>query len=114
VFRTLEGELFGFMANLELNAVTPEDLAADPAIPAALNFVQQHGPVRPGEEIVYLRFWMGRDTYQAVAPAINLAASNSVTYWVTHPRLAWNFIVIADPDFFEPHFTSTSLLTTGG
>lgn len=106
VFRTLEGELFGFMANLELNMVTPEDLATDPAIPAALNFAQNYGPVRPGEEIVYLRFWMGRDTYQAIAPAVNLAASNSVTYWVTHPRLAWNFIAIADPDFFQPHFAS--------
>jgi hypothetical protein len=106
VFRTLGGTLFGFMAQLTLHQVTPEDIAADPAVPAALQYVQRHGPLRPGEEIVHLRFWLGQDTYQAVSPAIDLAAINSSIYWTTHPRLAWNLITAADPAFLEPHFTS--------
>jgi hypothetical protein len=73
-FRTRDGELFGFMANLELHMATPDDVAADPAVPAALNFAEYYGPVGPGEEIVHLRFWMARETYQAVSSAINLTA----------------------------------------
>jgi hypothetical protein len=106
VFRTFGGELLGFMAQLTLHLATPADSAVDPAVPAALQFMQHHGSLRPGEELVHLRFWMSRDAYQNVSPAINLAAINSSIYWTTHPRLAWNFIVAADPIFHEPHFTS--------
>lgn len=109
VYRNADGELIGFMAHLTLHEVTPEDVAVDPAVPAALNFVRRYGPLRPGEEIVYLRFWMGRDTYQAPSPALNLAAINSTIDWMTRPQLAWNFIVTADPGFHQPHFTSINM-----
>jgi len=108
-FRTLDGEFFGFMANLELHVATPDDVTADPAVPAALNFAERYGPVMPGEEIVFLRFWMARQTYQAVSLAINLTAANSVTYWLTHPKLAWNFIAMAHPEFWRPHFDSINI-----
>jgi hypothetical protein len=103
-FRTLEDELFGFMAHLSFGQCTAEDLATDPAVPAALNFAQRYGPVRPGEEILHLRFWMGRGSYQAVSPTINLTATNAVSAWVSHPKLAWNFVTMADPEFWQPHF----------
>ncbi|MDP9352123.1 MAG: ATP-binding protein [Chloroflexota bacterium] len=109
VFRSVDGDLIGFMANLELRKVTPDDVATDPAVSAAFTFAERNGPMRPGEEMVHLRFWMGRDTYQAVSSALNLTAVNSVTYWMTHPKLAWNFVTVADPDFFEPHFASISI-----
>ncbi len=108
-FRNVEGKLTGFMASITLHQATPDDLAADPAAPAALNFAQRHGPTRPGEEMVHLRFWMGRDTYQTVSSAINLAATNSVTYWITHPKLAWNFIAMANPEFWRPHFAGINM-----
>ncbi len=88
VYRNLQGELLGFMAHLTFHQVTPEDITVDPAVPVALNFVQRHAPVRPGEEIVHLRFWMSRDAYQDVSPAINLTAINCSIYWLTHPKLA--------------------------
>ncbi len=104
-YRTAGGDLFGFMAHIELHRATPEDIAVDPAAIAALAFADRHGPVRPGDEIAYLRFWMNREAGQGVSPALNLTAINSSIYWTTHPKLAWNFIAIADPDFLEPHFT---------
>ncbi len=52
-FRTPDGTLFGFMANLALHEATPDDLAADPAVAAALDFARRYGPLRPGEEIIY-------------------------------------------------------------
>ncbi len=52
---------------------------------------------------------MGRDTYQDPSPALNLTAINSTIAWTTQPRLAWNFIPAADPDFHQPHFTSINM-----
>jgi hypothetical protein len=109
VYRNFGGELIGFMAHITLHQATPEDWAADPAVPAALNFVERYGPIRPGEEIVHLRFWMGRDTHQAPSSAINLTAINSTIYWTTHPKLAWNFITTVNPAFLQPHFTSINM-----
>lgn len=105
-YRDVSGELFGFMAHVTLHDATTEDMAVDPAVPAALAFVERHGHLRSGEEIAYLRFWMHREAHQGVSPAINLTAINSSIYWTTRPKLAWNFIAIAEPEFLEPHFTS--------
>jgi hypothetical protein len=52
-----------------------------------------------------LRQWMDRDGYQGVTPVLNVTAANSTSYWMSHPELAWTFLVIADPDFWMPHFT---------
>jgi hypothetical protein len=106
VFRTVDGELVGFMAQLTIHDATPEDCAVDPAVPAALEFVRRRGPLRPGEEVLHLRLWMSRDAYQGVSPALNLATIHSSIAWTTHPRLAWSLITTADPAFHEPHFTS--------
>src|SRR5215217_310227 len=48
---------------------------------------------------------MHRDAYQDVSPALNLAAVNCSIHWTSNPKLAWNFVAIADPAFHEPHFT---------
>lgn len=108
VFRDGDGQRFGFMALLALHRATPEDRAIDPAVGPALDFVARHGPVHPGEHIIYLRFWMHRQRYQAVTAAINLTAMNVVTYWATQPDLAWSFIAMAAPDFWQPHLTGVN------
>lgn len=99
------GDVVGFMAHLALHQATAEDIATDPALAAALAFAERYGPVRPGEEIMHLRFWMGRDAHQGVSPAIDLTAINASIYWTSHPKLAWNFIATADPEYLRPHFT---------
>jgi hypothetical protein len=108
-YRDLAGDTFGFMAQLAIQEATAEDIAVDPAIPAALAFAARHGPARPGEEIVYLRFWMHRDVHQRVSPAVNLTAINSSISWTSHPNLAWNFLATSDPAFLEPQFTSVHI-----
>ncbi|MGE0823349.1 MAG: ATP-binding protein [Candidatus Binatia bacterium] len=105
VFRNSRNELFGFMATLTgVEHATPEDLAADPAIAATLQFVERRGPLRAGEQLVHLRFWMNRETYQTVSPTLTLTAINTTVYWLTTPRLSWSFTTMAHPDFMEPHF----------
>lgn len=104
VFRTLKGEMMGFLCQLALHLATDEDKAIDPAAATAFAFADQSGPLRPGEEMCYLRFWMEREKYQAVSSALNMTAINSSIYWTTHPRLAWSFAAMSDPEFMKPHF----------
>src|SRR5690606_33811843 len=64
------------------------------------------------EEIMHLRFWMGRDAHQGVSTAINLTAINASIYWTTHPNLAWNFIATHNPAYLMPHFTMINMQRT--
>jgi RimJ/RimL family protein N-acetyltransferase len=105
VFRRSGGELVGFVAGLALHRAGPADLEADPAAAAALRFADRHGPARPGEELFHYRFWMGTGTYQTVGSAWNLMAATSALEWLTNPRLAWSFVVFADPDAWHPTLT---------
>jgi hypothetical protein len=94
---------FGWLALLDIG--TPAASAPDdPAITAARAFVERHGPLGRGEAAVYLRWWMHADAYQAVSAAINLTAMHVVSHCVTRPGLAWNFVAMADPSFWAPHF----------
>lgn len=100
-FRSLTGELIGFMANLQLELMTSKDIEADPAIQAAMDFIQRHGGIRPGEEMTYLRFWMGRDTYQEISSVLNLACLASALHWLTHPQLARSFLTFYDVEYWR-------------
>jgi hypothetical protein len=109
VLRQADGESFVFLAHLELGQVSEEDRAVDPAIESALALVQQYGPAAPGEVVLYLRFWMHQEQYQAVTPAINLTVITLTVGCMTHPRLAWNFFAMADPDFWRPHIDAANI-----
>jgi hypothetical protein len=101
VFRTAAADLAGFVATLAIHQATPEDLEADPAVRAAWRFAERHGPPRPGEEMVYHRFWSGRQTYQT-ASSQNLIAITANLHWLGNPRLAWCFAAVADAEHWYP------------
>ncbi len=104
VFRGADDARFGFLALLNIAEADPSMTARDPAIRAAIALVERHGPIRRGEGIVYLRWWMHADSYQAVTAAINLTAMHVVSECVTRPGMAWNFVAMADPSFWAAHF----------
>jgi hypothetical protein len=101
-FRSAAGQLTGFLCHLLLDAADPEECAADPAVAAVWRFVRGAGPPRPGERLWQMRFWMNQDGYQDVA-AVTLAAAVGGTRWLTTPGLAWTFLTVADPVFWEPN-----------
>jgi hypothetical protein len=104
VFRGAGSAPMGFVVNLLLETVTPEDERADPAIRQAWAYVRRHGPMRPGEVFLHSRFWMGRDCYQE--PLIhNLTATAVTRHWLGTPNLAWAFPCGARPDYWEPMFS---------
>ena len=98
------GAAVGFMAHLRLEQATGEDAAADPAVQALQEYMQHRGPIRPGEEVSCVRFLMARDTYQGRSPSFNVLTANTSLYWTTHPKLAWSFVAVADPDVTTPLF----------
>jgi hypothetical protein len=103
-YRDNRGELAGFLANLALHRAVPQDLEVDPAAKAALDYIAQRNPVRPGGEIVHHRFWMGRDSYKEISSALNMTVLNCILLWNTNRNLAWCFIVFAEPEFWQTHF----------
>lgn len=109
LFRASGGAPIGFLAHLTLTHADSEECAADPAVAAAWAFVEHHGPLRAGEQLRYLRFWMGDEAYQGVSPALNLAAIESSIAWTTTPRLAWGLVAAGDPDAHAEHFHSIQI-----
>ncbi len=105
-YRAADQQPTGFLALLTIDLVTTEDVAADPAIKGAWTFAQGYGPLRPGEEISYKRFWMERDTYQMLPSAVlNMVSVLGLIQWLTHPKLAWSFVAYADPDYWQPLYS---------
>jgi hypothetical protein len=99
------GDVVGFSAAISLDQASAEEIDADPAARAAIAFVRRYGPPRPGEEILHHRFYISRDTYQKVSAGTNLFAITSAQHWITRPRLAWTFIAVADPDYWQDLFS---------
>jgi hypothetical protein len=108
VFRDADDRRFGFLALLELTPAAVLPVAADPAAVAALQFVGGHGRPIAGDVVLYLRWWMHADLYQAVTAAINLTATHVVAECTTRPDVAWNFVAMADPQFWVPHFAGVN------
>lgn len=104
-FRNIGGELLGFSTNLLLQQMTSEDREIDPGIDAAWTFAQRHGPIRPGEELLYHRFQMAQDTYQQPSPVFDMVGMRVVTHWLTNPRTAWSFLATGEADLWYPMFT---------
>ena len=109
VFYDAGDQRFGFLALLDIGAAAPA-VVDDPAVRAAASFVEHHAPIVAGESVVYLRWWMHADHYQAVNAAINLTAAYVVAQCVTRAALAWNFVAMADPEFWTGHFAGVNFM----
>ena len=106
--RRVDGRVIGFVANLTLEAATPEDARADPAIARVIDYAERHGPPQPGESIVYGRFWMDADRHQAITPVFTVAAAICSQSWIA-ANVAWSFVAMGDPDLAEPMFTEIQM-----
>ena len=73
-------------------------LDADPAVAAARIRLGRHPPVRPGERVTYVRWWLDAETYQKPSPAQTLLAVQLTRHYLTTPGLAVSFVPTADPD----------------
>lgn len=109
VLRDSETIPAGLMTLVRLDRATAEQIAADPGTHQPMQFLNRHAPLRPGEAATVFRFWMGRDTYQQVAPAQSVIFVNAVRHYLSTPRLAYTFFPTADPDFWRDVLTYADL-----
>lgn len=94
----------GFVAHLLLGDTPGEEVTSDPVAAAVWDHIRSRAPLRSGERVRIVRFWIAADTYQGTATHHLVSARSSVD-WVTTERLAWSFVVLADPTAYEPIFT---------
>lgn len=109
VVRDAKQELVGFVLAIELHQASLEDIYLDPATHSAWRYLQSHAPLRPGEGATVFRFWLARDTYQAVSPIQSLIFINLVQYYRNTPGLAFTFLPCAEPDFWAAMFAYADL-----
>jgi len=104
VYREADQSLAGFLMQVALEPTTEDDLQLDPGARAAVQCLSQHTPLRPGERATLFRFWMARDTYQAVSPIQSLIFVNIVRHYLTTPGLAYTFIPCVEPELWAAGF----------
>jgi hypothetical protein len=104
VMRAPSGEALGFMMWITLPATGEAELLSDPAVRAALAYLERASPLRPGERVTLFRFWMARETYQAVSDIQTLCFVCAVQHHLTTSGLSFSFFPCADPEFWEPVF----------
>lgn len=109
VLRDTETIPAGLLTMVRLDRATPKQIAQDPGTHAAMEFLNKHAPLRPGEAATVFRFWMGRDTYQNVAPAQSIVFVNAVRHYLATPGLAYTFFPTADPEFWQAVLTYADL-----
>jgi len=102
-----DADPIGFLAVLLLDAPREADCAIDPAVAGAWVHVRRRAPLRVGERLDMVRFWVQRDGEQSVEQQHLVAMRSNIGWWDT-PGLAWSFAFVAEPDFWAPMFSFIS------
>jgi hypothetical protein len=98
VVRDLAGAPVGLLCLLAIAETTAQDRQTDPAIEAAWQQLRAHAPLRPGERATMFRFWLARDSYQAISPIQSLIAVQLARYYLTTAALAVTLLPFAEPE----------------
>lgn len=98
VVRDPLGEPTGVMCLLQVADITA---ATDPAVDAARRRLRSHPPLRPGERVTLVRFWLSRDEYQSVSPVQSLITTALLRHYLTTAGLAVTLVPFAHPDDWE-------------
>lgn len=109
VMREATGTPLGILLMVSLDKTDDVDRVFDPGAAAAWNYLAERAPLRPGETATLFRFWMARDTYQAVSPVQSLIFLNIVQHYLITPSLAFTLLPCAEPDFWTLVFSFADL-----
>ncbi|HET7230490.1 MAG TPA: AAA family ATPase [Longimicrobium sp.] len=109
VVRGAHHEAAGFVHFVRLEEATAEDRHADPAVDAALCWLQENAPLRRGERATFFRFWMAAEEYQAVSATQSLVFLKAAQHYLTTPGLAFTLFPVADAEFWAPFFAYIDL-----
>ena len=113
VVRDEDGEVRGVLALFTLTD-EPGELGFDPGASAAWDHVQRSSPARPGDVVTQTRFVLDRDRYQAPSPTLNATPILTIQRYLQTPRLAWDFLTLAQPDSLNDYFAIADLPRAAG
>jgi hypothetical protein len=109
VVRGQDGTVAGFLALVDLTRATAEDVEADPGAQAAWDYARRHAPPRPGETVTQSRFVIDRAAYQGPSPTLNATPILTMQRYLLMPRLAWDFLTLAEPERWDTYFAAADL-----
>jgi hypothetical protein len=95
-------ELQGFLAFLSLHNAAATDIEVDPGTHTAWRYIQHVAPPAVDEDVTMLRFLMDSDAYQGPSRLLTVGAVQHTLHVVNRPRPSWEFLVVADPDYWTP------------
>jgi DNA-binding SARP family transcriptional activator len=102
VFRDGDGVVTGFGCFVALRSEDRDLIEADPGASAAWRYVQAQPPLDDGQFAAIARFWMDRDSYQAISPTQGMIFVAAIRYVLTTPGLAYSFHSFAQADLWRP------------
>jgi energy-coupling factor transporter ATP-binding protein EcfA2 len=109
VIRGQDGAVDGFLALLDLTRASAQDLGADPGARAAWDHATRQAPPRPGETVTQSRFVIDRTAYQGPSPTLNATPILTIQRYLHTPRLAWDFLTLAEPERWDAYFAAADL-----
>jgi hypothetical protein len=109
VVRGQDGAVGGLLALLDLTEASPQEIAADPGARAAWDHAQRQAPPRPGEAVTQSRFIIDRDAYQGPSPTLNATPIVTLQRYLHTPKLAWDFLALAEPERWDDYFAAADL-----
>jgi hypothetical protein len=114
VVRGQNGAVGGFLALLDLTRASAQDIAADPGARAAWDYARQHGPRRAGETVTQSRFVIDREVYQGPSATLNATPILTFQRYLGTPKLAWDFLTLAEPERWDAYFAAADLPRAAG
>jgi hypothetical protein len=109
VVRGQDGAVGGFLALVDLTRASTQDIAADPGARAAWDYTQRHAPPRPSETVTQSRFVIDRMAYQGPSPTLNATPILTMQRYLQTPKLAWDFLTLAEPERWDDYFAAADL-----
>jgi AAA ATPase domain len=109
VVRGEDDEVRGFVALLDLTAVSAQDRRGDPGAEAAWEYAHGCAPPRPGEVITHTRFVVDGEAYQGPSPTLNAVPIVTLQRYLRKPPLAWDFLALHEPEPWDEFFALADL-----
>ncbi|MER8223538.1 ATP-binding protein [Streptomyces sp. NPDC094143] len=112
------GRCAGFLTLLRLTRLTDDERRGDPLLAALWEYTERTSPLRPGEHVTVVRFVAQENGDPVPCPAGDLTIMRSLAEYLHNRSLAVSFVVLPNPDFWEPlldyldHFRLDGELTT--
>jgi hypothetical protein len=98
------GEPVAFVAWLRLTEPSPQENAADPLIGEIWAHALRTRPPRPGAKLAVQRFINVGRRYAEPDAISDLLYMRGSALCMREPDLAWTYMVVPDPDYWEPVF----------